>query len=116
MPHIIIETSQQLISNVNPDDLCKVVLNAAMDTHLFDDSPGGAKVRINSYNHYLNDYKNTDFIHTFVHILEGRTDQEKKDLSTRITMAIMKICPETPIISTQVIDIMKAGYTSKTMF
>ena len=115
MPHIVIEANKSLIKYIDPKELVDNVHQAAMDTKLFDKSPGGVKVRLNTYKYWNNADEQSDFVNVFANIMEGRTDKQKEKLSRGITEAIHALCPDVEIISTQVIDIHKASYTNKEM-
>lgn len=115
MPHIIIETSESLIEKHDPQALCDAVHQAAVDTGIFAESPGGIKVRLNAFKYYNNNFTKDDFLHVFANIMEGRTPMQKANLSLGITKALKDNCPEVEIISTQIIDIDKASYSNKAM-
>jgi 5-carboxymethyl-2-hydroxymuconate isomerase len=57
----------------------------------------------------------SDFIHVFGNIMEGRTKAQKVDLSRKIVSKLNQLFPETPIISINIRDFEKASYINKTM-
>lgn len=73
------------------------------------------KVRLNPYKHSLVLGDNKDFIHVFGNIMEGRTAEQKSDLSRKIVSKLDQLFPEVPIISMNIRDFEKSSYINKTM-
>tara|TARA_R110002072_G_scaffold60540_3_gene153548 strand:+ start:546 stop:905 length:360 start_codon:yes stop_codon:yes gene_type:complete len=116
MPHFIIECSDELIQKHKPKEILETVYNAAKSTKLF--APGGAggiKVRINNYQHYLTSDLQADFIHVFAHIMEGRTEEQKRTLSQNIVSELHRLFPDLEVISMNILDIDKKSYVNKAM-
>ena len=89
------------------------VYDAADATGLF--GQGDIKVRINPFKHYNIGNTNNDFIHVFGNIMEGRTADQKNELSRKIVLALKLLFPEVPIISINIRDFKKTGYCNKSM-
>ena len=116
MPHFIIDCSADVLSRATPETLLKCVYQAATATGLFAPSgAGGIKVRINPYQHYLTVGTKDSFIHVFAHIMEGRTQEEKKKLSTAIVTSLSEMRPDIQIISVNISDFERATYCNKAM-
>jgi len=90
-----------------------LVYNAAESTGLFDSED--IKVRINPFEYYMVGNTKDDFIHIFANIMEGRTTEQKANLSKRIVSELKALFPEVPIISINIRDFEKATYCNKTM-
>lgn len=111
MPHFIIDCSESVLTLAEPQKLLQTVYDAAESTTLFAESGvGGIKVRLNPYNHFLNVDSREHFVHVFANIMEGRTQEQKKDLSHRIVRTLKSLLPEVEIISMNVRDFEKATY------
>lgn len=113
MPHFIIECSEELLLHHPPDQIMKAVYDSAESTGLF--LQGEIKVRINPYRHYFLSPENKDFIHIFGNIMEGRSSEQKTDLSKRIIKSLDKIFPDISILSINIMDFRHAGYWNKAM-
>jgi len=116
MPHFIIDCSKNITEKLSPDKLVREVYQSAESSNLFDkDGVGGIKVRINSYEHYLNVGSQDDFIHVFGNIMEGRTISQKSNLSKMIVLKLKSLFPDVPIISMNIREFEKATYCNKSM-
>ena len=89
------------------------VYNIAESTKLFAD--GDVKVRMNTFKHYNNGNTNDDFIFIFAHMMEGRSTEQKSDLSKKIISRLKSILPDVRLMSMNISDIEKATYCNKTM-
>ena len=113
MPHFIIHCSKSLLSTNSPDGLMQSVHNEAESTGLF--ASGDIKVRIQDFAYFNNGNSNTDFIHIFGNLMEGRTEAQKKNLSERIISKLKVEFPAVEIISINLRDFEKASYCNKSM-
>jgi 5-carboxymethyl-2-hydroxymuconate isomerase len=57
----------------------------------------------------------SDFIHVFGNIMEGRTEEQKIFLSKEIVSKLNQLFPEVPVISINIRDFEKSSYINKTM-
>ena len=113
MPHFIIDCSEKVISLKSPEDIMKSVYETAESTQLF--NQGDIKVRINTYRHYNNGNTKNDFIHVFANIMEGRSINQKQQLSKNIVSSLRMMFNHVPIISINIRDFEKATYCNKFM-
>lgn len=113
MPHFVIDCSEDIITKTSPEDIMQNVYDAAAATQLF--NKRDIKVRINPFKHYNIGNTNDDFIHIFGNIMEGRTTDQKQQLSSRIVSELKHLFPEVPIISINIRDFEKASYCNKSM-
>lgn len=113
MPHFIIDCSENIIQLKTPEEIIQKVYDAAKSTNLFDS--GDIKVRIQSFKYYNIGNTKKDFIHIFGNIMEGRTSQQKSNLSKIIVSELKVLFPDVPIISINIRDFEKATYCNKTM-
>lgn len=116
MPHFVIECPAQLLDQHSPRTIMQAVYDTAAATGLFaKDGPGGIKVRITPFEHYLTVNQQDDFIHIFANIMEGRTIEQRKDLSFRIIKHLKSMFPDVPILSMNIREFEKATYCNKSM-
>ena len=113
MPHFVIDCSENIIQLKSPEEIIQKVYNTAESTDLFD--KGDVKVRITPFKHYTIGNTQDDFIHVFANIMEGRTTDQKANLSKKIITALKLMFPEVPIISINIRDFEKNTYCNKSM-
>ncbi|MBN8431027.1 5-carboxymethyl-2-hydroxymuconate Delta-isomerase [Microbulbifer salipaludis] len=118
MPHLVIEYSQKLEDSLSISALVSNGQQAMSDTGLF--SPSAIKTRALPYRDFVlgknHDGSSNLFIHAEVRILEGRTAQQKEDLSAAIFNYLCEAAPEVPEISVEVRDMEKACYAKRIPF
>ena len=113
MPHFVIDCSVNIIKLKSPEEIIQTVYKAADATNLFD--KGDVKVRINPFKYYTIGNTSDDFIHVFANIMEGRTTEQKSNLSKVIVSELKIMFPNVPIISINIRDFEKATYCNKAM-
>lgn len=113
MPHFIIHCSRSVVQRLKPEDFMQQVYDEAEATGLF--TPNDVKVRLSPFEHYNIGNSKDDFIHVFANIMEGRTDEQKHDLSKRIVTRLKESFPDVPVISINVRDFEKASYVNRSM-
>jgi 5-carboxymethyl-2-hydroxymuconate isomerase len=59
--------------------------------------------------------KREDFIHVFAHIMQGRTTEQKANLSRAIVSKLVTLFPEISNIAMNISDFEKATYCNRTM-
>lgn len=113
MPHFIIDCSENILAQRSPEELMQAVYETAEATGLF--ATNDIKVRINPYKFYQLGEGKKNFIHIFGNIMEGRTTEQKADLSRRIIARINLMFPEISILSMNVREFEKATYCNKAL-
>lgn len=113
MPHFIIDCTERILEINEPKVVLKEVLETANSTGLFEKND--IKVRLNPYKYSLVQESDNDFIHVFGNIMEGRTDEQKANLSKLIVAKLKSMFPDVPIISINIRDFEKASYCNKSM-
>jgi len=113
MPHFVIDCSEQIVKLNSPQEIIQKVYDTAVSTELF--IPEEIKVRINSFQYYTTGNTSDNFIHVFGNIMEGRTTEQKAELSKRIVSELKVMFPEVPIISINIRDFERATYCNKSM-
>ena len=113
MPHFTVDCSENILELKDPKEILDEVFESAFSTGLF--SKDAIKVRLNPFKYSLVLGGNSDFIHVFGNIMEGRTTEQKADLSRKIVSKLNQLFPEVPIISMNIRDLEKSSYINKTM-
>lgn len=113
MPHFVIDCSENILNLKSPEKIMQAVYDTAESTGLFD--PVDIKVRINPFRYYNTGNTKDDFIHIFANIMEGRTTDQKSNLSKKIISQLKVMFPEVPILSINIRDFEKATYCNKSM-
>ena len=111
MPHFLIDCSESIFNLHPEEEILKQVHLAAKSTGLFNEND--IKVRISPFKNYTTGNKIEDFIHVFSHIMEGRTDEKKADLSKKIVLALLSLFPNVPNIGANVIEFEIANYCNR---
>lgn len=114
MPHFVIDCSENILSIQQAEKIIQSVHKTACNSSLFDASD--IKVRLNPFKeHYLVGGKQEDFIHVFANIMEGRTTEQKANLSKTIVKDLKAMFPNIPFIAINIRDFEKATYCNKAM-
>ena len=108
MPHFIVDCSEQIVKLKQPQEIIQKVYDSANATGLF--IPEEIKVRINAFQHYTTGNTSDNFIHIFGNIMEGRSTEQKANLSKQMVSELKNLFPEVPIISINIRDFEKATY------
>lgn len=111
MPHFVLECSSNIVKLKEPQQIIQAVYNTAEASELF--TPGDIKVRIRSFDVFTVGNSPDDFIHVFAYIMEGRTQEQKKKLSSSVVQTLHAIFPNVPILSMNIMDLEKATYFNK---
>jgi 5-carboxymethyl-2-hydroxymuconate isomerase len=113
MPHFIIECSEEIIINKTPDELMQAVYEVAEETGLF--AKNDIKVRLNPYKYYKLGKTKKDFIHVFGNIMEGRTIEQKANLSKKVIERLNQMFPHISILSMNVSEFEMSTYSNKSL-
>lgn len=82
MPHFIIDCSENIIEQKSPEEIMQAVYEAAEATGLF--AEDDIKVRLRPFRYFKLGKGKRDFIHIFGNIIEGRSIEQKENLSRKI--------------------------------
>jgi 5-carboxymethyl-2-hydroxymuconate isomerase len=113
MPHFIIDCSEDILQQKTPEEIMQAVYDVAESTGLFVEND--IKVRISPYNYYKLGKNKKDFIHVFGNIMEGRTTEQKADLSRKIIEKLNELFPDISILSMNIREFEKATYCNKSL-
>lgn len=113
MPHFVIDCSESVLKSHDERFIIEQVHLVANSTGLFDEDD--IKVRINLFEEYSVGNKRQDFIHVFAHIMQGRTTEQKANLSHQVVTKLVALFPNILNIAINVSDFEKATYCNRTM-
>ncbi len=113
MPHFIIDCSEGILKSRSQVEIIEQVHISAVSTKLF--HKNDVKVRVNIFKEYSTGDKKEDFIHVFANIMEGRTIEQKANLSKTIVKDLALMFPLVPHIGTNVIEFERETYFNKNM-
>ena len=108
MPHFVIDCSANILINRSEEAIVNEIHDTADATGLFE--KGDIKVRMNPFKVFTVGGSKTDFIHVFAHVMEGRTSEQKANLSAVIVQKLKDLFPEVSYIAMNVSDFEKATY------
>src|SRR5215211_5327912 len=97
MPHFIIDCSENIIQQKSPDEIMQAVYDVAEATRLF--ATNDIKVRLRPYQYFKLGGDKKDFIHIFGNIMEGRSTEQKANLSKKIIERLNEIFPDISFLS-----------------
>ncbi len=109
MPHCTIEYSNPLKNHIEPIELCNIVHEAALASGNF--SEADIKVRAKSYDDYLVGGDVNDFIHVTVYLLDGRSEETKKALTSIILDALQSLNLPVQCLSVDARDTLRSVYS-----
>jgi len=112
MPHCIIEHSEDVLSSVNQQQLIDTVLTGAKRSELFE--LDHIKLRTQSYEYYQKgDVKQAGFIHVTLRILEGRTEEQRQELSEKVLSEFDGLSLKHVTITVEIVEMETASYSKK---
>ena len=113
MPHFVLDCSESVLEIHPEEQIIQQVHNVANSTQLFNE--GDINVRVNIYKQYLVGNKKEDFIRVFANIMEGRSVEQKADLSKKVVQMLATMFPNVPNIGMSVSEFEKATYCNRNM-
>lgn len=113
MPHFIIDCSENILEQKSPDEIMEAVYAVAEASGLF--ALNDIKVRLRPYQYFKLGEGKKDFIHIFGNIMEGRSTEQKANLSRQIMERLSELFPEISILSINIREFEKATYSNKAL-
>ena len=113
MPHFIIDCSENIIQQHQPEKLMQIVYDTAEATGLF--AENDIKVRIRTYEHFKLGKNKKDFIHIFGSIMEGRSIEQRADLSGKMIEKLSSAFPDISILSINIDEFERSTYCNKAL-
>ncbi len=113
MPHLIIEYSETLATDMQVPALLDAVHNAARVSELFPESH--IKTRVIPLKFYRVGSDGGSFIHAQLRIKSGRSDAQKRSLSNAVLGAIKGQRWPAEVVTVEVVDMDVASYARSTV-
>lgn len=113
MPHFIIDCSENIIGQKSPDEIMQAVYDTAETTGLF--AANDIKVRLCLFQYFKLGEGKKDFIHISGNIMEGRSTEQKANLSNKIIERLNEMFPDVSILSINIREFEKATYSNKAL-
>ena len=113
MPHFIIDCSESVVQQKSPDEIMQAVYDVAEATGLF--AENDIKVRLRPYQYFKLGKDKKDFIHIFGNIMEGRSTEQKANLSQKIIERLNEMFPGISILSINIREFERATYSNKAL-
>jgi 5-carboxymethyl-2-hydroxymuconate isomerase len=108
MPNFIIEYSESLAFQITPDVLMDKVFEGAKACGHF--PPEAIKIRIEPRPQFRLHDKYKDFLHVSGHILSGRTDEQKSEISNALLTPLKTLELNSVFVSVEIVDIHRASF------
>ena len=113
MPHVIIEHSEDVAGQIAIDDLVGAVHDATLNSGLFPEYD--IKTRAKAYRYHRTGQTRDSFVHVAVHLLDGRSDEQKCNLSDAILGRIEPLLAEVTSVGVEIVDIHRASYRKRVL-
>ncbi len=113
MPHFILDCSANVLDVHEEETIIEQVHLVANATGLFQEND--IKVRLNTFEKYIVGNKRENFIHVFAHVMQGRSIEQKADLSKQVVAKLAELFPHISNIAMNVSEFEKATYCKSTM-
>jgi 5-carboxymethyl-2-hydroxymuconate isomerase len=113
VPHFIIDCSENIIEQKSPEQIMQAVYDVAEATGLF--AANDIKVRLRPYQYFKLGKGKRDFIHISANIMEGRSTEQKAELSRKIIETLNGMFPQISILSINICEFEKATYINKAL-
>ena len=111
MPHIIIEHSTDGHAPFDAAALMRALHEAAAGTGVV--QAADLKIRVIAYDDYLVAGQRDNFCHVSLHMLEGRTPEQKVLLSEALRAAMVALLPQTKSLSVDIRDMDAVAYKKR---
>jgi len=111
MPHLVIEYSEGALARDDVTGLMEALFEAAWRTGIM--KAEDVKVRACVYDDFLVAGKRDSFVHLSVYLLEGRSPDQKVELSTSLRRTMTERCPDVVSISVDVRDMDPVAYKKR---
>ncbi|MBF7073914.1 5-carboxymethyl-2-hydroxymuconate Delta-isomerase [Glaciecola sp. MH2013] len=108
MPNFIIEHSESLLEQVSLEILQDAVFEGAKNSGHF--PPEAIKIRTEGRKHFRLHGQQKDFLHIKGHILSGRTDAQKKEISQAVMLPLTQLKLNSVFVSVEIIDIHRESF------
>ena len=113
MPHCVIDYSEDVADQIEIDALLDAVRGGTMDSELFPEYD--IKIRALGYAHHCTGQTRDSFAHVAVHLLSGRSDEQKSRLSECVLARVEPLLPRVISVSVEICDIHRESYRKRVL-
>ena len=113
MPHCIIEHSSDVADQVSISDLVEATYRGALSSGLF--SEYDIKIRAQAFQHHQTGSTQDSFVHVRVHLLSGRNDAQKTDLSEKVLAQIEPLLSGVVSVGVEICDMHRQSYRKRVL-
>ena len=113
MPHCIIDYSADVAEQVDIEALMAAVHQGAMDSGLFPEYD--IKTRASAFERHRTGQSRDSFVHVAVHLLDGRSDEQKAALSEGVLARIEPLLPRVVSVGVEIRDMHRASYRKRVL-
>jgi len=113
MPHFIVDCSEEILSIYSEQEIIEQLHVVVNSSGLFEEKD--IKVRVHPYKKYLVGNKRELFIHVFSSIMQGRTTEQKAQLSKTVVEKLASMFSNVPNIAMNINEFEKATYCNRNM-
>lgn len=113
MPHFVIHCSNDILTGKAEHEINSEIHHVAHHSQLFEQ--GDIKVRVMPFNTYSVGGETASFIHVFASIMQGRTVEQRSQLSQAIVAKLVSMFPDVPNIAMNVDEFEKSTYCNKSL-
>ena len=113
MPHFVVDCSRGIVRQRSGEEILARLHHAVNATGLFEEPD--VKVRINPFPVHAVGGGKKNFIRVFSYIMQGRTVEQRADLSKRIVSEPADMFPTVHRIATNIAEFEKATYLNRDM-
>jgi 5-carboxymethyl-2-hydroxymuconate isomerase len=113
MPHCIIEYSSDVVDQVSISDLVEATYQGALSSGLFTEYD--IKTRACAFQHHQTGSTQDSFVHVAVHLLSGRNDTEKADLSEKVLAHIEPMLSGVASVGVEICDMHRPSYRKRVL-
>jgi len=113
MPHCVIDYSRDIAGQIEIEALLEAVHLGAMDSDLFPEYD--IKTRALGYQHHRTGQTRDSFVHVALHLLSGRSDEQKCMLSESVLARIEPLLPRVVSVSVEVYDTHRESYRKRVL-
>jgi 5-carboxymethyl-2-hydroxymuconate isomerase len=108
MPNFIIEYSETLTQQITPEVLMDKVFEGATACGHF--PPEAIKIRVAPRSQFCLHDKYKDFLHVSGHILSGRSDEQKSEITNALLTPLTTLKLNSVFVSVEIVDIHRASF------
>ncbi len=113
MPHFVMDCSEDVLNHHDEEFIIQQIHIAASASGLFEEND--IKVRLNPFKTYSVGNTKASFIHVFAHIMQGRSTEQKAQLSHHVVTLLTNLFPDVQNIAMNISDFEKATYCNRAM-